>query len=64
MSVLGTYNWGKTRIDKFKLTQRIDLKAVSDSDRPGASTGRLIRGADGKLRYCQDGSNFEIVTNE
>ena len=64
MSALGTYNFGRTRIDKFKLTQRFDLKAVSDSNRPSAQAGRLIRGADGKLRYCQDGSNFEVITNE
>jgi hypothetical protein len=61
---LGSYYFGTTRVDKLLVTQRLDLRPIPDSERPGAATGRLLRGADGKLRYCQDGTNFEVLVNE
>jgi hypothetical protein len=58
------YLTGETKLDKAQIVNYLDLKPIPDSDRPPASTGRMFRGEDGKLRYCQDGTNFELITNE
>ncbi len=53
--------WGKTKADKIRLMEYIDLEAQASA--PPAYPGRLYRDATGQLQICEDGTTWvEIQT--
>ena len=54
------YFWGKTKMDRVRVTQWVDLDAQSSA--PVAAVGRFYVDASGKMKLSEDGTVFITVT--